>query len=131
MNASVRMSAQLPDGDRNGLSRVASQLVEEPDTPHVAIVLLDAVRLTTDVDTHSTLPTVRVLAIEPIPPGEDAKELLRLQRRAFESRTGKVELPLELERDLERALESEPEEEQPGDPGWEDGPGSAKGDGRA
>jgi hypothetical protein len=114
----VKMSAALPEGDRNGLSRIASQLVGEPEQPHVAIVLLDAVRLTTDVDTHSVQPTVRIQAIEPIPVGDDAKELQRLLRRAYESRTGKVELPLELERALDGLIPPGAED----DPGWDDDP---------
>jgi hypothetical protein len=111
---SVKLSASLPDGDRNGLDRITAQLVNEPELTHVALVILDSKELRTDVDTKSTSPTVRILAIEPIPPGEDAKELLRLHRRAFEDRTGKVQLPLDLERDLEEALGMATEE--PDDP---------------
>jgi hypothetical protein len=99
-----KLSASLPDGDRNGLDRITNQLVSEPDKPHVAIVLIDAVKLVTDVDTHSVQPTARILAVEPIPAGDDAKEMERLLRRAFETRTGKVELPLDLEREIEQAL---------------------------
>jgi hypothetical protein len=116
--ADMKLSSVLPDGDRNGLPRITTQVVDDPGRVHVAIVLLDASKLTTEVDTGSVQPTMRITAIEPIPVGDDAKELQRLLRRAFEQRTGKVELPLELERALEELIPAGAED----DPGWDDDP---------
>jgi hypothetical protein len=94
---SARLSPGLPDGDRNGLERFAGHLVAEPDHVQVAIVLMDTIRLTTDVGTGNVVPTVRIRAIEPIAPDSaDAKQLHRLLRSAYEHRTGKVELPFEM-----------------------------------
>lgn len=98
---SVNMAGALPSGDSNGLGRILSALVNHPEDLHVGIVLFDVVKLTTAVDTNDITPTVRIRAIEPIPPGEDAREMHRLLRRAFEDRTGKVQLPLDLERELD------------------------------
>jgi hypothetical protein len=92
----------MPEGERNGLGALAHDLVDNPDRVHVAIVLLDAVKLTTTVDSGDVVPTVRIRAIEPITAHEtDAAELHRLMRRAYERRTGQTELPLELEREME------------------------------
>ena len=99
---SVRMSGAMPEGERNGLASLAHALIEAPDEVRVCVVLVDAVKLTTDVSSGDVVPTVRVRAIEPITAHEtDAAELRRLMRRAYERRTGQVELPLEIERELE------------------------------
>lgn len=100
-NASVRLSAALPDGDRNGLPAIVTRLVDDPEAVHVAIVLLDCRSLLTNVADASVLPTAGIRAIEPIGTGPDAAELQRLLRRAYERRTGQTELPLELERALD------------------------------
>lgn len=99
---SVRMSGAMPDGERNGLASLAHALIEAPGAVRVAVVLLDAVKLTTDVSSGDVVPTVRIRAIEPITAHEtDAAELRRLMRRAYERRTGQTELPLEIEREME------------------------------
>lgn len=99
---SVRMSGAMPTGERNGLASLAHSLAQEPNAVRVAVVLIDAVKLTTDVSSGDVVPTVRIRAIEPISAHEtDAAELHRLMRRAYERRTGQVELPLEIERELE------------------------------
>jgi hypothetical protein len=100
-DSSVRLAGRLPDGDKNGLASIAHLLVDDPSAVHVAIVLLDCSRLTTSVDDGATLPTARIRAIEPIREGPDAVELRRLHRRALEDRTGRVTLPLDLERELD------------------------------
>lgn len=106
----VRFSGAMPVGERNGLSSLAHSLIAEPDSVRVAVVLIDAVKLTTDVGSGDVVPTVRIRAIEPITAHEtDAAELRRLMRRAFERRTGQQELPLEIERELESLDLSDPE----------------------
>jgi len=37
----AKLAGKLPDGDRNGLAAIASELVDNPEKVHVAIVLLD------------------------------------------------------------------------------------------
>jgi hypothetical protein len=113
---SVRMSGAMPIGERNGLASLAHLLVEEPGAVRVAVVLVDAVKLTTDVSSGDTVPTVRIRAIEPISAHEtDAAELHRLMRRAYERRTGQTELPLELERELESLNLEEGTPDEPAD----------------
>ena len=97
----VRLAAKMPDGDRNGLAVIAPALVDNPDDTHVAVVVLQTRSLTTDVQGGSTVPTVAIVAIEPITSDGDAREAKRLLRRQFERRTGIQELPLEMERDLD------------------------------
>lgn len=106
---SVRMSGAMPEGERNGLAALAHALIEAPDEVRVCVVLIDAVKLTTNVSSGDVVPTVRVRAIEPITAHEtDANELRRLMRRAYERRTGQVELPLEIERELDSLNLEEP-----------------------
>lgn len=97
----ISMSGSLPGDDRNGLASIVRELVDDPDEVHVAICLVDTKKITTDVESGDVVPTVRVRAIEPIRDTADATEMERLLRRAYERRTGQVELPLELERELD------------------------------
>lgn len=107
---SLRMSGRLPVDDRNGLVSIARELVDDPERVHVVIALVDTLKVTTNIESGDVVPTVRVRAIEPIGETTDAYELERLLRRAYERRTGHVELPLELERELE-AIQPPDEEE--------------------
>lgn len=102
----LKLSAGLPADDRNGLAPIVRRLVDDPHDVHVAVVLLDTVKVTTDVETGDVVPTVRVRAVEPIEQTDDSRELERLLRRAYERRTGQVELPLELERELDALREA-------------------------
>ncbi|MGH3834162.1 MAG: hypothetical protein ACRDSF_00440 [Pseudonocardiaceae bacterium] len=98
---SVSLAGNLPADDRNGLSALAGCLVDDPQAVHVVVALVDCVKITTKVESGDVVPTARVRAIEPIGAHADAGEMRRLLRRAYERRTGKVELPLELERELD------------------------------
>lgn len=97
----VKISSSLPVGDTNGLSAISGELCEDPEKVHVAVVLLDCAQITTNVDNGDVVPTARIRAIEPIRPSKDANEMQRLIRRAYERRTGKVELPLEMEQEFD------------------------------
>lgn len=121
----TRFASALPSGDANGLAAIIADLVEKPEDLHVAIVVLDTAKLTRNVDSGDVVPTIRIRQIEPIKAGPDAAEMRRLLRRAFESRTGKVELPLELERELDGLAVDTSTGEQLGDdlpsgPEWGD-----------
>lgn len=97
----VKISSSLPVGDTNGLSAISAELCEDPEKVHVAVVLLDCSQITTNTDNGDVVPTARIRAIEPIRPSKDANEMQRLIRRAYERRTGKVELPLEMEQQFD------------------------------
>ncbi|WP_027946573.1 hypothetical protein [Amycolatopsis taiwanensis] len=99
---SASLSGTLPGDDRNGLDQLARAFVGDPEGRHVIIALVDCTKITTKVDTGEAIPTLRVRAIEGfLGTSADGKEVRRLWRRAYERRTGQVELPLEVERELE------------------------------
>jgi hypothetical protein len=100
-SATARMSGRLPDGDKNGLADVVPKMIDDPSAVHLAVVTIGVTKLVTDVQDEATLPTIRLLSIEPVPEGGDAEMVRRLIRRRFEARTGKAELPLEMELALE------------------------------
>jgi hypothetical protein len=109
------MSPALPKGETNGIDVIAAQLVNEPETVHVIVALVDCSKMTTDVDTGATVPTARIRAVEAFPgKTADAAEIRRLWRRALErrTRTDQTELPLELEQALDALEPAEPD--QPG-----------------
>lgn len=99
---SAKLAAALPADDRNGIGAISASLVDNPDGAHFVVALVDCSRVTTNVDTGDVIPTMRIRAIEGFPGATvDGGEVRRLLRRAYERRTGKFELPLELERALD------------------------------
>lgn len=101
----IKLTSALPKGESiNGLTTLASNLTSEPEQMHVAVIVFDCSKITIDTDTGEAIPTARIRRIEPITRPEDKKRLNSLTRRAFEERTGKAVLPLELEDELRSAF---------------------------
>lgn len=100
--AIVKLGAHLPDGDKNGLVRIAPHLVDDPHAAHVVIAIVDCKQTTTNADDDTTTPLARIRHIEPLSSEEDIAAATGYLRRAFEQRTGKVELPFDLVQDAER-----------------------------
>ena len=95
---SVKLSPAFPADDRNGMAAIASALTDRPDDVHVAVLLVRTKEVRTNVRTGDVVPTAEILAVEAFTgTTADAATLHRLLRRQHERRTGKVELPLELE----------------------------------
>lgn len=89
------MAGKLPkDRDQNGLEELYTDLVRDPRRSRVAIVVLDTAKITKDIANYETVPTVRIVAIEPVD-GDDAGTLRAMLQRAHGERTGNVELPAE------------------------------------
>jgi hypothetical protein len=100
--SSVTLSGALPADDRNGIGAIATALIDQPKAVHVVVALVSCSKITTKPRSGETVPTVEILAVEAFTAATaDAKELERLLRRQHERRTGKVELPLELEKALD------------------------------
>lgn len=100
--AIIKLGAHLPDGDKNGLVRISPSMVDDPHAVHVAVVLLDCKQLTTNADDDTVTPLARIRHVEPLTSVEDVTTVTAALRRAFEQRTGKVELPFEMTQDAER-----------------------------
>lgn len=97
----VKLSSSLPKADSvNGLSALAGDMASEPERMHVAVIVFDTSRVTIDTDSGDAVPTARVRRIEPITGIADRQRLQTLVTRAFEERTGKTVLPLEIEDEL-------------------------------
>lgn len=108
----MKLSGSLPGDDRNGLSALATQMLDNPEATHIVVAVIDCTKITTDVASGDVVPTARICAIEAFSGATaDAAELRRLWRRAYERRTGKVELPLELERELDAITVTEDDDE--------------------
>lgn len=101
----IRLASTLPKSDEhNGLTAVETDLVADPTAMHVAVIVLDCSKLTTDTDTGDVTPTARMLRAEVITDPEAKARLGQYARRAFEARTGKTVLPLDLEDELSAAF---------------------------
>jgi len=108
----TKIASKLPKSEEvNGLNAITDELVDHPDRFHVAVVVLDCSKVTTEIDTGDSVPTARIRRIEIIDRPDDKKRLQELATRALETRTGKTVLPLELEDELREAFGSNPGDE--------------------
>lgn len=101
----TKITATLPEGDSNGLEAISRRLIDDPREVHVVVALMDCKQTTTDNDTGAVVPTARIRHIEPIA-GDDKDVAVRMLRRALERRTGKTELPFDMEQELDELLEA-------------------------
>jgi hypothetical protein len=94
----VRIAAKFAKDkqDLNGLDPISDQISSDSHSwTGVAVVLLDCIRVTDEVDQGGVLiPTVRVKHIEPLG-GEDADNARKLLNTAYEARTGRTPLPID------------------------------------
>lgn len=123
MTDSIKLAGKLPPtNELNGLAEAAESFVKDEDDLHVAIVVLGTKQITRDVETGETTPTAVIRRIEPITDLEDRERLGHIATRAFERRTGKAVLPLDIEDELRdifsgsRTTDSDGEDEP--DLGW-------------
>lgn len=96
----TKLTNGLSKGTGDGLAAVARLALRNPRRRHLAIVVVDCSKITTDVETRLEEPTIRVLRLEPVAP-EDVREVERLYVRAIEAREGCQMLPIDLESQLE------------------------------
>lgn len=103
----MKLAGLLPGNNEvNGLADIATSVTENTETMITAVVVLSVAKVTTDVDTGEVTPTLRIKRIEPVSDGEDKTRLGTIASRAYERRTGKTVLPLELEDELREAFSS-------------------------
>lgn len=90
----TKLSARLPDMERNGLGSIASTLASVPHQTHVVIAVIDCKSITTDMDSGAVVPTARIRRIEVVPT-DRYTVAERLMREAIEDRNGSQWLPIE------------------------------------
>ena len=97
----VRMWPTLPkDAESNGLHVIEKLLIDEPGKRHVVIAIIDRKRVTpSKTTTTETIPTARVLHIEPITVELDENQARRILVEAHTKRTGAQTLLFEAARD--------------------------------
>jgi hypothetical protein len=99
----TKLAANLPQGEGNGLTALARDLIDSPHDIHVIVALVDCKKVTTDNDTGEIEPTARIRRVEVI--GAQDKDLAaKMLRRALERRTGKTVLSFDLEEDIRAAF---------------------------
>jgi len=104
---SANLAGKLPDGDRNGLAAIATELIENPEKVHVVIALIDCSKVTTNTDSGDVVPTARIRRVEAIKDPVDGNRMRQLLRREWERRTGKTVLPFEMEEEMRQAFGDE------------------------
>lgn len=109
----AKMGGALPKGSGNGLDAIAQQLIDDPERIHVCVVLVDCSKVTKNTDSGDEVPTARIRRIEPITDEVDGQRLRQVLRRAWERRTGKDVLPLDLEDDINSAFGIDTGDDQP------------------
>ena len=99
------LGAALPKGEHNGLTPYARLLADKPKKIRPVLALIDCVTITENTDDGSQKAKVRIRRIELITDEGDAKVIERCLLRAFETRTGQVTLPFDLESDVRSAFD--------------------------
>ena len=86
----VKLSGALPnDIDRNGMYRIAADLVKKPERRHVVVMVVDCVRTTIDHNGEDEFtPTAGALFIEPVTDETDVDAVVEVMSRARAERTG-------------------------------------------
>lgn len=100
------LSGSLPQGDGNGLSAIISDLIRDPRKYHVVIGIVDCSKITTKPDSGEVIPTARLRRVEVIT-AADLNVAESLMRRALDKRTGRQQLPFDLEEDIRSAFGDE------------------------
>lgn len=91
----LSLSGAIPGNDLNGLLGMAEDLIKNPAETRVVICLLDVASIKTKVDDGTSMPTVRLRAIEPITDPKRAASVRQVMNDLYVQRTGKVELDLD------------------------------------
>lgn len=105
MSDPVRLNATLPAGDGNGLAAISADLVDSPRDLRVVIAIVDCKEIRTNNDTGDVIPVARIRRIEALT-AEDLRAGRSLFRRAYERRTGREALPIDLEEEVQAAFDS-------------------------
>lgn len=109
---SINLAGRLPRDERNGTGVISAAMVNDPESKHVIIALVDCSRIISETDTGEIVPTARIRAIEGFSKDSpDGKQAYRLWQRAFESRTGQETLPFELDSELRDIFEKMDDDE--------------------
>jgi hypothetical protein len=88
----TKLASALPkDNDLNGLNALSRKLVDDPETEHTIIAVIDCSKIETIVDTGDVEPTVRILRVEAVNDAskKDAEQMLA---DALTKRTGRTVL---------------------------------------
>ena len=98
MSALIKLSTKLPgDEETNGLDAQVGHLLDNPQELLVAVVWLDVAKVTEEIDSGATIPTVRVRRIEPLGATGDVSAAIRdLIDVAVEKRTGRRPIPFDI-----------------------------------
>lgn len=92
----TKLSSRLPsEYEDDGLQAINRDLIDDPDTAQVVIMLVDCKSITTDMEKHGLeVATARIVKIEPITDPDKAARARDLLLDAQEQRTGRRPLPL-------------------------------------
>lgn len=98
MSAVVKLGSKMPgDFETNGLDALAEELVSDPKTLRVGIVVFDTDKVTVNTDTGESVPTIRVRRFEPVGTSDDVSQAIRdVFQETVEARTGRTPLPMDV-----------------------------------
>lgn len=99
----TKLKGTLPK--ENGLDQLNGLICHDPARKVLVIAVIEGDKITTDVDTGMQEAQIRIRRIEAITT-DDADRAAQLLRRAVETRTGQVQLPIDVEDELDEILTS-------------------------
>jgi hypothetical protein len=97
VSSEVKLAGRLPaSAESNGMTSLQSKLLAEPKQQILAVVWLDVLKVTRDIDTDDEVPTLRVLKIEPLGEVDEVSQAIREEvMRKAEVRLGHTPLPFD------------------------------------
>lgn len=92
----ITIASALPKSESlNGLRRMKRDIISEPDASIVALVVFKPSKITTDIDSGSKVPTLRVARVEPLLDPDTRESAVSFAMTAYGNRTGEDPLPFE------------------------------------
>jgi hypothetical protein len=97
VSSEVKLAGRLPaSAESNGMTSLQSKLLANPKDQILAVVWLDVLKVTRDIDTDDEVPTLRVLKIEPLGEVDDVSQAIQEEvMRKAEARLGHTPLPFD------------------------------------
>jgi hypothetical protein len=102
--ADVALGGRLPKGDGNGLSEIASQLIDNPSQTYMVVASIKLHKIQTDLEKDEVRAVTRIVHIEVVTDGDDSKAIDRIMARQLERRTGQTVLDFDTETAINDAL---------------------------
>lgn len=102
----VRLSAALPEGERNGLlGEVAETFAKDTTGRQIVVALIEVQKVVNNIEKARQEVVLKIARVEAIVREDDVRAMKRIMLRASEERSGQTVLPFETEDEISAYFE--------------------------